>query len=114
MIRQCIVIALLLPVSTALANDCRPQAGFERALAGQEAMSSCETRAYRIDFELGRNLRRLQQEQAELQDALGEPVTAQARHLKRRLQVVERELEQLEGLARIRGLLPPQPDPRQG
>lgn len=114
MIRQCIVIALLLPVSTAFAIDCQPQAGFERALAGQEQTPSCEDRAYRIDFELGRNLRLLRQEQAELKDALGAPVTAQARHLKRRLQVVERELEQLEGLARIRGLLPPEPDPRQG
>lgn len=107
MIRPCLAIALLTIFSTAFATDCQPRTGFDLALAGQAERPPCEGRAYRIDFELGRNLRLLRQEQAELKAALEEPDAEDARQLTLRLQVLEREIDQLEGLARIRGLLPP-------
>ncbi len=113
MIRRSIAIALLLPFSAACASDCQPRTGFDLALAGQAETPPCEGRAYRIDFELGRNLRLLRVEQAELKAALEKPDTEDDRRRKLRLQVLEREIDQLEGLARIRGLLPPVSDRQQ-
>ncbi|MEE4638013.1 MAG: hypothetical protein V2J42_04680 [Wenzhouxiangella sp.] len=107
MIRHCLIIALLLPAGAALGTDCQPQAGFDLALAGQAETPPCEGRAYRIDFELGRNLRLLQQERADLVAALEKADSEDSDRRKLRLQVLERELQQLEGLARIRGLLAP-------
>ncbi len=86
---------------------CQPEAGFQRALAGEEQVGPCQGRDFRVDFELGRNLRNLREERAALQQALAdvaEPATIQAQRA--RLRVLERELQQVEGLARIRGLLP--------
>ena len=98
-----------------LADYCRPQAGFERALTGQQEQTRpCQDRAFRIDFELGRNLRRLRQEQVELQArraSASAPDSRDVRQQRRRQQVIDRELNQLEGLARIRGLLPPRSGP---
>jgi hypothetical protein len=113
MIRQYFAIALLLSAAAALATDCQPKTGFELALSGQAETPSCEGRTYRIDFELGRNLRLLRQEQTDLEAAPGDLAAAENRGRKLRLQVIARELEQLEGLARIRGLLPPQAEHQQ-
>lgn len=133
MIRQCLITIALLtgasavsglapdqPARSALAAEtsaadrdeaahpCRPEAGFRRALAGEEDPGACQDRDFRIDFELGRNLKTLREEQAALRSALAasetDPATSRAHHA--RLQVIERELQQIEGLARIRGLLP--------
>jgi len=113
MFRQSLTICLLLTFASlthavgdsenpdATAN-CDPRAGFLRALDGAQDLGPCTDRHFRVDFELGRNLRNLRQERDALLEAAAtdhQPAT------RNRLRIVERELEQVEGLARIRGLL---------
>lgn len=86
-----------------LAQYCQPQAGFQRGLSGQDEAGPCTDRAFRIEFELGRQIRLLRAERSRLSRARPEELDAM------RLRVVERELSQIEGLARIRGLLPADP-----
>ena len=94
------------------ADACDPEIGFRRALAGSDEPGTCRDRDFRISFELGRNLKILRQERAALESALTatNPDPASARTQQSRLQVIERELQQIEGMARIRGLLPESKD----
>lgn len=113
MFRQSLTICLLLTLAS-LAHavgdsenpdapaDCDPRAGFLRALDGAQDLGPCTDRHFRVDFELGRNLRNLRQERDALLEAAE---TDQQTATRNRLRIVERELEQVEGLARIRGLL---------
>ena len=113
MFRQSLIICLLLTLA-GLAHavgdsenpdapaDCDPRAGFLRALDGAQDLGPCTERHFRVDFELGRNLRNLRQERDTLLEADASDKDTATR---KRLRVVERELEQVEGLARIRGLL---------
>lgn len=100
----------LLAGRSALGSDCLPEQGFRLGLEGAERPEACVQRAYRIDFELGRNIRLLRYERLELQGNLRlQPEEPVRKQINRRLQTIERELHQLEGLASIRGLLPRQP-----
>lgn len=92
-----------------LASYCEPRAGFERALRGQDEAGACSSREFRIDFELGRNIRTLRAEHQDLMEA-AQDQSDPAEPPSMRLRVIERELSQLEGVARIRGLLPAVPD----
>ncbi|TVS12694.1 MAG: DUF2799 domain-containing protein [Wenzhouxiangella sp.] len=87
-------------LSEGLEQYCRPQAGFDRALGGQEDLGPCETREFRIEFQLGRQIRLLRAERNALAEASAEALDPM------RLRIVERELSQIEGVARIRSLLP--------
>lgn len=94
--------ALLL--STSIEADCAAQSGFELGLLGEPAASGCEQTDYGAAFSLGRQIGLLRSEQAELSASAGTEGEAAARQAAR-LRVIERELAQLEGLARIQGLL---------
>lgn len=96
------VMALLF-AGAALA-DCTPQAGFELALLGKDAAIACEQPDYRMAFGLGRQIGMLRAEQSELEE-IPEAEAADSTARTARLRVIERELAQLEGLARIQGLL---------
>jgi len=110
MIFKTFVLASLLAGSSAIGGNCLPEQGFQLGLAGAERPEGCIQRAYRIDFELGRSIRRLRREQTELEQKLTVQTEEPERHqITRRLQTLERELHQLEGLAAIRGLLPRRP-----
>ncbi len=106
MFLQGLIICLLLTLASLAHADapanCDPRAGFLRALDGAQDLGPCTDRHFRVDFELGRNLRNLRQERAALLEAAATDEQAATRN---RLRIVERELEQVEGLARIRGLL---------
>ncbi len=99
--RWLLVTALWLS-STQAAAQCEPQSGFDLGLAGESVAEQCKQHAYRMAFELGRQIRALRQERSDLSRAGGTNHVA-------RLQVIDRELSQLEGLARIQGL--PETDP---
>ena len=112
MIFKTLFLAASLTFGLPVNLSCSVQEGFNLGLAGEEKPQECNDRSYRIDFELGRNIRQLRSERAELESALlrrAEESTGKTsqRQTNRRLQVVVRELNQLEGLARIRGLLDP-------
>ena len=109
MILKTLTLALVL-ASSASSGDCLPEQAFNLGLEGAQKPATCSQRAYRIDFELGRNIRALREEQTRLRAALpAEDEETVRQQIGRRLQTVERELNQLEGLARIRGLLPSKP-----
>ena len=106
------ILALVVTLANgaALAQTCSPEQGFRLGLAGEQRPDECNQRAYRIDFELGRNIQRLRNEQVELQENLSTQTKETIRReINGHLQRLERELHELEGLATIRGLLPQQP-----
>lgn len=110
MIFKTFALAFVLASSSAVDRDCVPSHGFQLGLAGADRPEACSQRAYRIDFELGRTIRRLRDEQSALQENLkAQHDESMRRQISRRLQTIERELHQLEGLARIRDLSPRQP-----
>lgn len=94
-----------------LLDYCQARAGFERALAGADELGPCQDRLFRVDFELGRQLRELRQERQMLRTSVQTQADAGTEAAALRLRVLERELSELEGLARIRGLLPADPEP---
>ncbi len=94
----------LLMVATSARADCAPQSGFELARLGEPAAIECEQSEYRMAFGLGRQINMLRAEQSELSD-MSDTDTKDAAARAARLRVIERELSQLEGLARIHGLL---------
>lgn len=96
-----LLILALLPAATSARSDCAPQSGFELALLGKPAAHGCEQPDYRMAFGLGRQIGMLRAEQSELSEM---PDTDE-KDAAARLRVIERELSQLEGLARIHGLL---------
>ncbi|MGY6553752.1 MAG: hypothetical protein ACXIUM_04425 [Wenzhouxiangella sp.] len=82
--------------------ECEAQSGFERGLVGESPGQQCDQRDYHMAFALGRQIHGLRLEQAELSAADAPEQVA-------RLRVIDRELSQLEGLARVQGLLAADP-----
>lgn len=101
---------------------CDPENAFARGLSDTVYYGICDSREFRSDFELGRTLRvlRVEQEAIALQlDAIEtgqfEPAeSGEPAYLRRRARTLERELADLETLARIRGLLEPAELPETG
>ncbi len=83
--------------------QCTPHRLFDLGLTAEPFPANCAGREGRMAFELGRQIHTLREEQ----EALGEADPQPARDA--RLRVIERELAQLEGLARIQGLLAADP-----
>ncbi len=85
------------------APDCRPEAGFELGRGGSPISDACAAPEYGQAWRLGHSLGQLEAERKALQDRADElEALDQAR-----LRVLERDIPELETLARLRGLLPP-------
>lgn len=91
---------------------CDPEAAFDRAMAGSAQPPACERPAYLRNHQLGANLHALRDEKKTIEDDLarGEADSTAPQQLqtwRMRLRVLEREVSELETLARMRGLMAP-------
>jgi hypothetical protein len=96
-------------LAAAGALDCSPRFAFAAARLGHEVDSACASTAYIDAARLGRMLGELERELAAIDAELEDQslaATAQ-RDLRQRRVTIERDLPQLEGLARFDDLLPP-------
>lgn len=91
---------------------CEPMLAFDRAMQGENLAPACEAPAYRRNFQLGANLYALIEERSAVEAMLtnsenevANPVALQQARM--RLRVLEREIPELETLARMRGLMGP-------
>ena len=94
----------------AMTPDCRQETGFEAGLAGQTAPTHCENEDYLEAHRLGFALAEMYGEREQLLAQEGDLDGAD----RARLRVLERDIPELETLARMQGLLPPSPPPRPG
>ncbi len=91
---------------------CEPGLAFERAMGGGEQPPACGQPAYVRNHQLGTNLYALLNEKQTIEAALatgendGTP-PAQLQAWRMRLRVLEREIPELETIARMRGLMAP-------
>lgn len=91
---------------------CEPELAFERALGGDLQPPACNQPAYLRNHQLGANLSALTEEKQSIEAALaaGENDGTPAQQLqiwRMRLRVLEREIPELETIARMRGLMAP-------
>ena len=96
----------------ARAQFCDPELAFERAMTGAEQPPACERPAYLRNHQLGANLYSLSQEREAIEDSLARGETdgtrpQQLQTWRMRLRVLEREISDLQTLARIRNLMAP-------
>lgn len=96
-------LALTALLGCQTAPDCSPPAGFELGRDGQPAETGCEAADYQNARQLGLMLHELEGEYAELSEREDELNAAE----RMRLRVIEREIPELEGLARVQRLLEP-------
>jgi hypothetical protein len=96
-------LALGLLAGCQSAPDCSPQRGFELGRSDRPAVDACQDAAYQGAWRLGQTLHELDTERANLM-ARQEDLDAGERM---RLRVIERDIPELEGLARIQRLMPP-------
>lgn len=90
-------------VACATTPDCSPSAGFETGLAGNEAPARCSGQAFQEGFRLGRELGRMRRER----DALRARSDSLEAGERARLRSLERDIPELETLARLEGLMAP-------
>lgn len=83
--------------------DCSPGAGFETGLAGNEPSASCSEQAFQESYRLGRELGRMRRERDALR-ARSDSLDAVERA---RLRSLERDIPEIETLARLEGLIEP-------
>jgi hypothetical protein len=93
--------AAILLTACATPPDCSPISGFELGRSGSEPAMSCDGERYAEGWRLGQTLGTLETEFRSLQ-ALAAPDPAQ----RQRLRVLQREIPELETLARLEGWLP--------
>lgn len=96
-------LALVTLVACQSTPDCSPPGGFELGRDGQSAPERCEAAEYRDAWQLGQTLHELESEYASLNERRDELDAAG----RMRMRVIEREIPELEGLARIQRLLAP-------
>ena len=101
----CVAFACLL-VACATPPDCRPISAFELGRGGDGRPSACSGDAYGQAWRLGETLGTLEAEFRALQ-TLDAPDAAQ----RQRLRVLQREIPELETLARLEGWLADGPVP---
>ncbi len=94
--------ACLLLTACATPPDCTPTSGFELGRDAQPALAACPSSDYAEAWRLGQTLGDLEREQAALETQDGQLSPAQAQ----RLRVLQREIPELETLARLRALMP--------
>lgn len=97
----CALAAVL--VACATTPDCSPTTGFEIGLAGDEAPAHCSEQAVQESYRLGHELGRMRRERDALR-ARSESLDAGERA---RLRSLERDIPELETLARLEGLMAP-------
>lgn len=107
MTRRVIISSLLTLFIAGCASrpDCNPISGFELGRSGQAAPSACSALDYGEAWRLGQNLGALESELQNLQ-RLSAPNVAE----QQRMRVLQREIPELETLARLNNLLPQQTD----
>lgn len=91
---------------------CEPTLAFERALGGDLQPPACNQPAYLRNHQLGANLYALTEEKQSIETALAAGENdgtdpAQLQVWRMRLRVLEREIPELETIARMRGLMAP-------
>ena len=105
------LLTLALVTTPAFGAQCQSDHAFSAGLVGKDINASCDERNYRIDYELGRQLRLLRAEKNELEATLKKDLSEDVGRLTRiDLQRLDRELAEIEGVARVRGLLPLRPE----
>jgi hypothetical protein len=105
------LLTLALMTTPAFGAQCRSDQAFSAGLVGKDMNAGCDGRNYRIDYELGRQLRLLRAEKNELEATQRKGLSDDVGRLTRvRLQRLDREVAEIEGIARIRGLLPRLPE----
>lgn len=90
--------------------DCSPPAGFSRGLDRVGPAATCGAEDYLKAHRLGRHLADLRSERDTLRNELASTADADKRRrarLNARLRVLERDIPELEALARLKNLLPP-------
>lgn len=97
------ILAAGLLVACQTTPDCNPERGFELGHSDQPAVAACDAAAYQGAWRLGQTLHELETERERLL-ARGDEADAGERM---RLRALERDILELEGLARIQRLLPP-------
>lgn len=83
--------------------DCSPEGGFETGLTGAAAHSSCGEPDYLEAHRIGLALEEMRRERRELLAKEGRLATSD----RARLRALERDIPELETLARMQGLIPP-------
>ncbi|OAB60782.1 hypothetical protein AY599_03520 [Leptolyngbya valderiana BDU 20041] len=96
----CIVLAFHL-AGCASRPDCAPISGFELGRDGEGVESSCSGERYGEAWRLGQTLGALEAELRQLQQASALDASQQ-----QRLRILQREIPELETLARLEGWLP--------
>lgn len=94
------------------AEYCRPELGFGIGHSDAVYYGICTDAEFNRNYRLGRTLRVLEVERENLEAILAasEDPARQAR-IRARLRVLERDIPELETLARLQGLLAPAPEP---
>lgn len=92
-----------------LRTECAAVYAFHAARTGAERPGQCDNPAFDSAWNLGGMLDEMERERADIRNRLEEPSLAAEtrRDLNRRLVVIERDLPQIEALARMDGYLPP-------
>jgi len=92
-----------------LRAECAPLIGFHAARSGAEPAGDCAGAEFTSAVNLGRAIGEMERERGEIRNRLssGAATDVEAKRLGRRLIVIERDLPQLEALARMQGLMPP-------
>jgi len=92
-----------------LRAECAPLIGFHAARNGVEPAGDCAGAEFTSAVNLGRAIGEMERERGEIRNRLssGAATDVEAKRLGRRLIVIERDLPQLEALARMQGLMPP-------
>ena len=96
-----------------LVESCQPQTGFDRGYQGQPQLQACTQENHQSAHRLGQLLFELEAEKAELEQQIADHPTEQRDDaaaltaMRNRLIVIERDLPEVETLARLEGFLPP-------
>ena len=104
------IAAVLIVAGCATTPDCRQETGFEAGLADQPANTSCENEDYLEAHRIGSALEQMYREREQLQSGQADLDAAG----RARLRVLERDIPELETLARMQGLLPASPSTGNG
>lgn len=97
------VTAIVLLAACAGEPDCDPMRAFEQARMGRDAEAACQASAYSDARQLGQTLGEMERER----DALAERADELDVSERMRLRVLQRDIPQLEALARIEGYMGP-------
>lgn len=97
----CVLAAGLAACATT--PDCSPNAGFDTGLAGNEPPAHCSEEDFREGYRLGRVLGRMHRERDALRARADSLDAVERAHLRS----LERDIPEIETLARLEGLMAP-------